>query len=297
MTTSEIALIQPTEDQLVASGEMFAQQLEGFGKGLPASEKVLAAQLHIGLGMQPFHFNLIHGRLYVNADGRTFAAQKQMGASYGGIEIAPLSAEDRALWQIPDGDVAVMATLFRIVGGQRIVHAQDIGRAGGPRDAGQQGNPVARANPQEQAIARATVRVLRKGAPLGVVIPTYDPVADEVLDAPASVENTEYEIGLQARLSTPPVETVDKTTGEVKAPAQATMDVATSAETMAIVANHLRDHYAEDLEAKDAAAKWQFNAAKGQRAIKAALAAGHSPAGVARMIAGLDQDQFARGDE
>jgi hypothetical protein len=190
---TSIVLRNPTDTELAAVGAEWAKAITGFGPALPAADRILAAQLKFN-GFQPFHFNVIHGHLYLNLDGRTFWAQTSMRGSYGGITIEPLDKAAKEQWGIPSNEAAVKATLWKVSGGQRFPVGQDIGRAGGAKDSGGNRNPIAVANPVEMAIKRATVRVLRSATPLGVDIGTYVQETDEVLDdvpagdAPAALE-------------------------------------------------------------------------------------------------------------
>jgi len=222
MTITAVNLKQPTSAQLAKTGEVFEKQLEGFGGSMTQADRALAAMLHVGYGMQPFHFNIVHGRLYINVDGRTYAAQKVMGATFGGVQHRVLDDAARKAWKIADDEVAVEATLYKLApNGTTFPYMTDIGIAGGRRDTGRAGNPVAVANPQQQAIARATVRVLRKGAPLGVDIGSYVPEFGEVIDVDARVEESDIAADTATALpvADPPTETrdiaVDTETGEI----------------------------------------------------------------------------------
>ena len=303
MTTTAIELKQPTSAQLTKTGEVFEKQLEGFGGSMTQADRALAAMLHVGYGMQPFHFNIVHGRLYINVDGRTYAAQKVMGATYGGIEIRPMTGPERELWRVPDAEVGVTATLFKLgPNGQRFPHAQDIGRAGGQRDAGQGGNPVARANPQEQAIARATVRVLRKGAPLGVDIGSYVPEFGEVIDADARV--VEPDIAADTAAALPVAETptesgditVDTETGEI-AGLTPRPDLASTDPVVAETVEALKQAGID----KDRLASWTWSAdgqspiIRGEGAVMGMLRLGYAPVDVAaeafRAVGEADEGQ------
>lgn len=176
-----LVLRKPTDAELAEAGAELAKAITGFGPTLPAADRILAAQLRQN-GFQPFHFNVIHGHLYLNLDGRTFWAQRAMRGSYGGITIEPLDKAAKEQWGIPPGESAVKATLWKVANGQRFPVGQDIGRAGGAKDSGGTRNPIAMANPVEMAIKRATVRVLRTATPLGVDIGTYVQELNEVID-------------------------------------------------------------------------------------------------------------------
>jgi hypothetical protein len=137
----------------------------------------------------------VAANLYLNLQGREFNAQMAMGATFGGVEVRPMTPEERTGWQIEDGEVGAVATLYKIIGNNRFAYATDIGRAGGKRDQRlydpeekkvvKRGQPIAAANPPEQAAARARARVLINGAPLGVPIATFVASVQEVIPADA----------------------------------------------------------------------------------------------------------------
>jgi hypothetical protein len=202
-----IVLREPTQNDIELARERFSAAMPTFTAGawqaLSPSDKNLAGKLMLA-GFQPFHFTIMSfntqkglvANLYLNLQGRMFNAQTAMGATFGGLTVRPMTADERAQWQIEDGEVAAVATLWKIMGANRFEYATDIGRAGGKRDQlshGGRGQPVAKANPQEQAAARARARVLINGAPLGVPIGTFVASVAEVIPVETGGEPLEPE--------------------------------------------------------------------------------------------------------
>jgi len=167
-------------------------------ENLKDPEKQMVAALVLAYDLQPMHINVLEfgGRgakaysLYLNYDGRLFCATKSMGARFGGVESRPMSTEEKALWDIPEGEVGAVASVYQMVGNQRVIRATDIGRAGGQKDTN---NPIARSNRQEMALKRAEARALRKAAPLGVDIGTMADANDweDVIEGEATFVDQE----------------------------------------------------------------------------------------------------------
>jgi hypothetical protein len=174
--TTNLTIREATDVELAATTARFIKAVPTV-KMLKDPEKMMVAALVIAYDLQPMHINVLEfgGRgakaysLYLNYDGRLFCATKSMGARFGGVESRPMSAEEKKLWDIPENEVGAVASVYQMVGAQRVVRATDIGRAGGQKDTN---NPIARSNRQEMALKRAEARALRKAAPLGVDIGT-----------------------------------------------------------------------------------------------------------------------------
>jgi len=180
--TSDNALVlrDPTNEEVERAGRKFNALVKGFGDAnISQADIELAAQLN-NAGFLPQHFNVIHGNLYLNFLGASFWTKRTMGASDGGSSHRPMTAEECEFYQLEEGEVGVVATYHKIVGGTRFEVATDIGRAGGARDNGK--NPIAMANRPEMAIKRALVRVMRQAAPLGVEIGISDDVVGVIHD-------------------------------------------------------------------------------------------------------------------
>lgn len=171
--TNETALVlrEPTETDLVRTGQKFESMVAGFGDGISDADLHLAAQLS-NAGFLPQHFNVVHGNLYLNYLGATYWTKQSFGLMDGGSSHRPMTADEKDFYKLEDGEVGVVATYHKIVSGTRFEIATDIGRAGGSRDKGK--NPIAMDNRPEMAIKRALIRVMRQAAPLGVSISTYD---------------------------------------------------------------------------------------------------------------------------
>ena len=172
MTTSDLAMINPTETQLANIGKEWSADIEGFGK-LKHADLVLAAQLSDN-GFQRFHFNVLHGKLSLNYDGWLYWTRRSMGGRFGGVEGRAMTAQEREEYELDSKETGAMGCVYEIGGGIRFEASTDFGRAGGKKDAGARGNPVARENPMEMAIKRAKVRAMRSACPLGVQIAAFE---------------------------------------------------------------------------------------------------------------------------
>ena len=214
--TTDITIREATAVELKATVERFVRAVPTV-KNLKDPEKAMVAALVLAYDLQPMHINVLEfgGRgakaysLYLNYDGRLFCATKSMGARFGGVESRPMSAEEKTLWDIPEGEVGAVASVYQMVGNQRVIRATDIGRAGGQKDTN---NPIARSNRQEMALKRAEARALRKAAPLGVDIGTMTDSNDydDVIEGEATFIDAEP--GKQAEIS--------EATSEETAPAE-----------------------------------------------------------------------------
>jgi len=220
-----IALRTPSEQELAQMGAEWSKDIEGFGE-LKRADRVLAAQLYLA-GFQRFHLAISHGRVGLTIDGWIFHAQRSYGASYGGLDVRPMTLDERSFWGLEPDEIGAVGTMYRVVKGQRFPIAVDIGRAGGKRDASQ---PVARANRAEMALKRAQARTLRRGAPLGIdvatvvadyeVVPTFEGESrEENESAPAQA------LAASAGLDSPPeAAKVPVILEEAKKSARATSD-------------------------------------------------------------------------
>jgi hypothetical protein len=172
MTTTDLAMINPTETQLANIGKEWSADIEGFGK-LKHADLVLAAQLSDN-GFQRFHFNVLHGKLSLNYDGWLYWTRRSMGGRFGGVEGRAMTAQEREEYELDSKETGAMGCVYEIGGGIRFEASTDFGRAGGKKDSGTRGNPVARENPMEMAIKRAKVRAMRSACPLGVQIAAFE---------------------------------------------------------------------------------------------------------------------------
>jgi hypothetical protein len=195
--TTNLTIREATAVELKETVERFIRSVPTV-KNLKDPEKQMVAALVLAYDLQPMHINVLEfgGRgakaysLYQNYDGRLFCATKSMGARFGGVESRPMSADEKKLWDIPEGEVGAVASVYQMVGNQRVVRATDIGRAGGQKDTN---NPIARSNRQEMALKRAEARALRKAAPLGVDIGTMTDANDyeDVIEGEATFVDQE----------------------------------------------------------------------------------------------------------
>ena len=172
MTTTDLSMINPTETQLANIGKEWSADIEGFGK-LKHADLVLAAQLSDN-GFQRFHFNVLHGKLSLNYDGWLYWTRRSMGGRFGGVEGRAMTAQEREEYELDATETGAMGYVYEIGGGMRFEASTDFGRAGGKKDSGARGNPVARENPMEMAIKRAKVRAMRSACPLGVQIAAFE---------------------------------------------------------------------------------------------------------------------------
>ena len=181
--TTELELKKPTDDQIRATGKEFASLVMGFGEQISDGDLILAAQLN-QVGFQPFHFNVIHGQLYLNYKGRTFWTSRALGAADGGKSHRPMSPEEREAYGLEADEVGFVATVYKLnpAAPDGRISFENFGRAGGSRDAKQ---AVAKINKAEVALKRAYARAMELAAPLGVDMSTYIelPSGGEILDA------------------------------------------------------------------------------------------------------------------
>jgi len=197
--TTNLTIREATAVELKETVERFIRSVPTV-KNLRDPEKQMVAALVLAYDLQPMHINVLEfgGRgakaysLYLNYDGRLFCATKSMGARFGGVESRPMTVEEKKLWDIPENEVGAVASVYQMVGAQRVVRATDIGRAGGQKDTN---NPIARSNRQEMALKRAEARALRKAAPLGVDIGTMTDANDydDVVEGEATFVDQEPE--------------------------------------------------------------------------------------------------------
>lgn len=168
--TTSVALRKMEPTEIEAAVKRLPAMIAGFGDISRAQAK-LAVQL-LDAGFHESHFNIVHGNLFMNMDGRSFWAARAYGATWGGVTHRIMTEDERKGYQLKDNEVGVVATAYKLVPGiGKIEIATDIGRAGGTRD---QSQPVAKANPAEMAVKRARARCLRAAAPLGVDMGTVD---------------------------------------------------------------------------------------------------------------------------
>ena len=181
--TTELELKKPTDAQIKATGKEFANLVMGFGEQISDGDLILAAQLN-QVGFQPFHFNVIHGQLYLNYKGRTFWTSRALGAADGGKSHRPMSPEEREAYGLEADEVGFVATVYKLnpAAPDGRISFENFGRAGGSRDAKQ---AVAKVNKAEVALKRAYARAMELAAPLGVDMSTYIelPSGGEILDA------------------------------------------------------------------------------------------------------------------
>ena len=181
--TTELELKKPTDAQIKATGKEFASLVMGFGEQISDGDLILAAQLN-QVGFQPFHFNVIHGQLYLNYKGRTFWTSRALGAADGGKSHRPMSPEEREAYGLEADEVGFVATVYKLnpAAPDGRISFENFGRAGGSRDAKQ---AVAKVNKAEVALKRAYARAMELAAPLGVDMSTYIelPSGGEILDA------------------------------------------------------------------------------------------------------------------
>lgn len=170
--TTAVVLRKMEPQAIQQEAKRLSKMISGFGQ-LDNPEVKLAVQL-LDAGFHESHFNILHGKLFMNMNGRIFWAARTFGRSWAGVTHRIMTAEEREGYQLNKDEVGVIATVWKWGGPgnqQRVEAATDIGRAGGTRDANQ---PVAKANKAEMAVKRARSRALAAAAPLGVNMDTYD---------------------------------------------------------------------------------------------------------------------------
>lgn len=278
MTQQAIVLRDPTKEEIAEMADRFASQLPSFKpeawRALSAADRNLAAKLCIA-GFQPFHFTVMGYKtrdggmtasLYLNLQGRAFNAQMAMRDTYGGVQVRPMTDDEHRLWKLEEAEVGAVATLYKVnpTTGARFIYMEDIGRAGGTRDA--TSNPIARSNPQEQALARARARVLMNGAPLGVPIGTFLREGDVMVDQPPAVALAEPE---PDDIEWPEV---DEDTGEVTSPRQKRAVPASSPLVVEV-----RDRLAHEQMGRADAKLLTYEDRKGDAAVLGMLRDGYAP--------------------
>ena len=189
--TTETALVLRSEFQdheLAAVGKRFTGLVPGFGKDISELDLLMATQLAEN-GFQPMHFNVLHGRLTLNYDGRVFWTKRALGALDGGQTHRPMTAEERTAYQLADDEIGIVATVFKLnpaAPGGKVAY-ENFGRAGGPREDNPLAKPAQTKTSQggkqyvtgghapEMALKRAYARTMQLAAPLGVNMETYLP--------------------------------------------------------------------------------------------------------------------------
>ena len=217
--TTELELKKPTDAQIKETGKEFASLVMGFGEQISDGDLILAAQLN-QVGFQPFHFNVIHGQLYLNYKGRTFWTSRALGAADGGKSHRPMSPEEREAYGLEADEVGFVATVYKLnpAAPDGRISFENFGRAGGSRDAKQ---AVAKVNKAEVALKRAYARAMELAAPLGVDMSTYIdlPNGGEVLDASGEL------------IDVPPYALEEPTPAEPKLEPKLNTDLETNLET------------------------------------------------------------------
>jgi len=196
MTTTELVLERATETQLQTMGAAWSKEIDGFGE-LKEGDVQLCGMLSNN-GFIPTHFNVIHGGLFLNISGRRYWARRSMGDRWGGCDPRGMNAEELARENVPANDSGAIAEVYEFRGNTRFVTAIGYGRAGESRDAGRNGNPLAKTMPMELARKRAEAEALIKAAPLGVDVKTFvheneyisEATAEEVNDDLATLEES-----------------------------------------------------------------------------------------------------------
>ena len=181
------ALTKMTETQMVERVEMAR-----FPQEMTKQDKILLAQVAITYGLDPLmgEVTLYQGRPFVSIDGRYRKAQET--EQLDGVETRPANKQERADWQIPEGDffyrseVYVKGSSRPFVAWGRVFHAETVGGKGF--------KPVEK-NPQRMAEKRAEAQALRKA--FHIPLPSVEDIGSPDYD----VESTAVE--------------VDKTTGEI----------------------------------------------------------------------------------
>lgn len=188
--TTALALRKLDPVAIEAQVKRLSGMIEGFG-ALKKPQAKLAVQL-LDAGFHESHFNIMHGNLFMNMDGRQYWAARTFGKAWGGVTHRIMTEDERKAYQLHDQEVGVVATVFKLVPGiGKVEIATDMGRAGGPRDAAQ---AVAKAHKPEMAIKRARSRALRAAAPLGVDMSLLDTVVEEITDEEAAALTTPEDV-------------------------------------------------------------------------------------------------------
>lgn len=188
--TSETAIVltTPSKELMLATGREFTELVPGFGKAISEGDLMLATQLKAN-GFQHFHFNVLHSKLFLNYDGRVFWTKRAMGELDGGQDHRPMTEDERKGYQLEDGEVGIVATVYKLnpgAPGGRVAYT-NFGRAGGAREQNPLALPAVRkksktgkpyvegGNAPEMALKRAYARAMQLAAPLGVPMNTYLP--------------------------------------------------------------------------------------------------------------------------
>ena len=134
-----------------------------FPQALTAPEKNLLAMVAISYGFDPLmgEISIFQGRPYVSIDGRYRKAQET--GRLIGVRSRPATKQERADWQIPDGDYFFHTDVFIKGGGLmsfegwgRVLKEETIAKTPGDSY-----KPIVK-NPQRMAEKRAEAQALRK---------------------------------------------------------------------------------------------------------------------------------------
>ncbi len=170
-------------------------EMARFPQELTLQDKKLLSQVAITYGFDPLmgEVTIYQGKPYVSIDGRYRKAQET--GNLDGVETRPANKQERADWEIPNGDyffrseVWVKGSLRPIVAWGRVFGAETT--INKPGDAYK---PVVK-NPQRMAEKRAEAQALRKG--FHIPLPSIE-----------DIESPDYDTEGTARI-------VDKETGEI----------------------------------------------------------------------------------
>ena len=192
-----------------------------FPQDLTPGEKRLLAQVAITYGFDPLmgEVTIYQGRPWVSIDGRYRKAQET--GELDGVETRPANKQERADWEIPDGDYFFRTEVYRkgahhsFVGWGRVRHTETIIRDSNPGDAKK---PTV-TNPQRMAEKRAEAQGLRKGfhIPLPSVEDIGTPEADIV--QPLITATVEVPPAPAMEASKPPTESTTTPTEKQDPPA------------------------------------------------------------------------------
>jgi hypothetical protein len=161
-----------------------------FPQDLKANEIQLLAKVAINYGFDPLmgEVSIYQGRPFVSIDGRYRAAQET--GRLDGVESRPASKQERADWEIPDGDyffrsdVHVKGCGFPFTGWGRVRKEETQPRKDKPGD---YYKPVV-TNPQRMAEKRAEAQALRKA--FHIPLPSFEDIGTpdaDVIDSTGTI--------------------------------------------------------------------------------------------------------------
>jgi len=150
-----------------------------FPKDLTVQEKRLLAKVAITYGFDPLmgEVTIYQGKPYVSIDGRYRKAQET--GKLDGVDTRPATKQERAEWEIPDGDyfyhsdVFVKGASHPFVGWGRVFKAESFAR---PDTPGDKYKPTV-TNPQRMAEKRAEAQGLRKA--FHIPLPSAEDIGGE----------------------------------------------------------------------------------------------------------------------